>query len=231
MNGMVARMAEKKEKKGFPEQKTRQLLEKYDIPFPNYVLVKSREEAVKKAEEVGFPLVMKIVSSDVVHKTDVGGVQLHITSKKEVAGKWDNIMNNINEHKPDAEITGVFLEEEIKGGHEIIIGGMRDPVFGPTIMFGGVGGIYVELFDDVSFRLAPIGEKEAEKMMRETKGYKILNGYRGQPKADISAVKDLLVKVSHIMDEREEIEELDLNPVRAFPDRTLVLDAKIIKSA
>lgn len=218
------------EKEGLPEQKSRKLLAEYDVPFPKHSLVKSKEEAIEKAGDIGYPLVMKIVSSDVIHKTDVGGVKLHIGGKEEVAEAWDSIIRNVKDHKPEADITGIFLEEEIEGGHEIIIGGTRDPVFGPTIMFGGVGGIYVELFYDVAFRLAPINEKEAEHMMRETKGWKILQGYRGRPNADIDAITDLLVTISNIMDERDEIEELDLNPVRAFSDKVLVLDAKIIRS-
>lgn len=217
-------------KRGLPEQEARKLLAEYGIPFPKHKLAKTRDEAIEIASEIGYPLVMKIVSPDVLHKTDVGGVKLHITNKEKVSKVWKDIMESVKRHEPNAEITGIFLEEEVEGGHEIIIGGTRDPVFGPTIMFGGVGGIYVELFDDVSFRLAPITEKEAEKMMKETKGYKILTGYRGQPKADIDAIKKLLVKVSQAMNERTKIEELDLNPVRAFPDRVLVLDAKIIQS-
>ncbi|NIQ05686.1 MAG: acetyl-CoA synthetase [Candidatus Korarchaeota archaeon] len=217
-------------KRGLPEQEARKLLAEYGISFPKHKLAKTRDEAIEIASEIGYPLVMKIVSPDVLHKTDVGGVKLHITNKKEVSKVWEDIMESVKRHEPDAEITGIFLEEEVEGGHEIIIGGTRDPVFGPTIMFGGVGGIYVELFDDVSFRLAPIAEKEAEKMMKETRGYKILTGYRGQPTADIDAIKKLLVKVSQVMNERTKIEELDLNPVRAFPDRVLVLDAKIIQS-
>lgn len=220
---------EVKEKRGFPEQKSRKLLQEYGITFPPHRLAKNKEEARKKAEEVGFPLVMKIISPDVIHKTDVGGVQLHIQNKEEAVETFDEIMDNVKEHKPDAEIVGILLEKEVEEGHEIIVGGTRDPVFGPTVMFGGVGGIYVELFDDVAFRLAPINEEEAERMLKETKGYKILKGYRGQPQADLSAIKELLVKISQVMKERDEIMELDLNPVRAFPDRVLVLDAKIIR--
>lgn len=221
---------ETKGKTGMPEHKAREFLSKHGIPFPKYKLATSKKDALEKATDVGFPLVMKIASPDVIHKTDVGGVKLHLKSKEEVATAWDEIMEKVNKYKPNAKILGTFLEREIEEGHEIIVGGTKDPVFGPTIMFGGVGGIYVELFDDVAFRLAPIDKKEAKKMMEETKGYKILNGYRGQPKADLSVIKNLLVKVSRIMDENEWISELDLNPVRAFPDKVLVLDAKIVKA-
>jgi len=220
------------EKRGHPltEAETKALLEKYGIPFPKRAIAKSKEEAVEKAKEIGFPIVMKILSPDIIHKTDVGGVILDIKNENEVATAWDNMMNNVKKKAPSARIEGVLLEEMIKGGYEVIIGGLRDPVFGPVVMFGGLGGIYVELFEDVSFRLAPIDEREAEEMMKETKGYQILAGYRGMEKGDLEGLKNLLVKVSQIMAEHSEILELDLNPVRVFPNRVVVLDAKCIVS-
>jgi len=215
-------------KKALTELEAKELLEKYGIPFPKRALAKTKEEAVKKAGEIGYPLVMKILSPDIIHKTDVGGVLLNLRSEEEVAKAWDEMMKNVSEKAPNARIEGVLLEEMVDGGYEVIIGGLRDPVFGPVVMFGGLGGIYVELFEDVSFRLAPIDEKEAEEMLRETKGYKILSGYRGMPRGDIEKLKRLLVDVSKIMAERDDILELDLNPVRVFPDRVVVLDAKVI---
>lgn len=215
-------------KRALTEMKAKALLEEYGIPFPKRALARTKDEAIKKANEVGFPLVMKIVSPDIVHKTDVGGVLLNIRSEEDVAKGWDEIMNSVKAKAPNAKIDGIMLEEMIEGGYEVIIGGLRDPVFGPVVMFGGLGGIYVELFEDVSFRLAPIDEIEAEEMLKETKGYKILSGYRGMPRGDIDGLKRMLVAVSKIMAERDEILELDLNPVRVFPDRIVVLDAKII---
>ncbi len=215
-------------KKALTEMVAKDLLEKYGVNFPKRAIAKKREEVAEKAKQVGFPLVMKILSPDIIHKTDVGGVVLDIKSEEEALKAWGEIMSNVKKKAPKARIEGVLLEEMVSGGYEVIIGGLRDPVFGPVVMFGGLGGIYVELFEDVSFRLAPIDELEAEEMLKETKGYKILTGYRGMPKGDIEGLKKLLVTVSKIMAEREDILELDLNPVRVFPDRVVVLDAKII---
>jgi len=212
------------------ELEAKKLLERYGIPFPKRGIAKSREDAVKIAKEVGFPCVFKILSPDIIHKTDVGGVILNINSEEEAAKAWDTIMENVKKKAPNARIEGILIEEMIKGGYEIIIGGLRDPIFGPVVMFGGLGGIYTELFEDVSFRLAPIDEKEADEMIKETKGYKILIGYRGMPPANLDLIKKILVTVSKIMVDIPEILELDLNPVRAFPDRVVVLDAKIICS-
>jgi len=221
-------MQAQKHGKPLTEAETKNLLEKYGVPFPKRAVAKSKEEAIKYAKEVGFPIVMKILSPDIIHKTDVGGVVLNIDSEEKVAEAWDTIMNNVKQKAPNAQIDGVLLEEMISGGYEIIIGGLRDPVFGPVVMFGGLGGIYVELFQDVSFRLAPISEKEAEEMIKETKGYKILAGFRGMKPANIEEIKKLLVNISKVMADRSDILELDLNPVRAFPDRVVVLDAKCI---
>ncbi|MHA1590595.1 MAG: acetate--CoA ligase family protein [Candidatus Njordarchaeales archaeon] len=218
------------ERKGRPltEVETKSLLEQYGIPFPKRAIAKTREEAIKKSREIGFPIVMKILSPDIIHKTDVGGVILDIKNEEEVGKAWDQMMQSVKQKAPSARIEGVLLEEMIKGGYEVIIGGLRDPVFGPVVMFGGLGGIYVELFEDVAFRLAPVDEREAEEMMKETKGYQILAGYRGMERGDIEALKKLIVKVSQIMNKHEEILELDLNPVRVFPNRVVVLDAKCI---
>lgn len=210
------------------ELEAKAFLEKHGIPFPRRAIARTKEEAIEAAKKVGFPCVFKILSPDIIHKTDVGGVILNIRNEEEAARAWDTIMANVRRHKPDARIEGVLVEEMVQGGYETIIGGMRDPVFGPVVMFGGLGGIYVELFQDVSFRLAPIDEREAEEMMRETKGWKILTGYRGMPRGDIEGLKRMLVTVSKIMVEYPEIAELDLNPIRVFPDRCVVLDAKII---
>ena len=215
-------------RKALTELEAKNLLEKYGVPFPKRAIAKSREEVVDKAKEVGFPLVMKILSPDIVHKTDVGGVILNIKDEEEALKAWDTIMNNVKKHAPNAKIDGVLLEQMVEGGYEVIIGGLRDPVFGPVVMFGGLGGIYVELFGDTSFRLAPIDEIEAEEMLKETKGYVILSGYRGLPKGDIESLKKLIVKVSKVMSEHSEILELDLNPVRVFTKGVVVLDAKII---
>ncbi len=213
-------------KKPLNEVETKKLLKEYGIPFPKNAVAKTVEEAVKYSNEIGYPVVMKIVSPDIIHKTDVGGVVVGISNAEEARNAFETIMKNVKEKAPNAKIEGVLIEEMIQGGHEVIIGGLRDNTFGPLVMFGGVGGIFVELFEDVSFRLAPVNHAEALEMIKETRGYKILQGYRGMPPGDLDGLADLIIKISMIMDKHSEILELDLNPVRVFSDRVVVLDAK-----
>ncbi len=215
-------------KKALSELETKMLVKKYNIPVPKSALAKTADEAVNIANKIGYPVVMKIMSPDIIHKTDVGGVLVGLNTAEEVRRGFEKIIKSVSERAKGARIEGILVEEMIKGGYEVIIGGLRDSVFGPIIMFGGVGGIYVEIFKDVSFRLAPVSKEEAFEMIRETRGYKILQGYRSIPPADLDALADLISKVSHIIDEREEILELDLNPVRVFKDKIVVLDAKAI---
>lgn len=213
-------------KKPLTEVETKEIIKKYGIPLPKSGVAKSANEAVEIAKKIGYPVVMKVVSPEIIHKTDVGGVVLNLDSDEKVAAAYNHIMDNVKNRKPDAKILGVLIEEMVKGGHEVIIGGLRDNVFGPVVMFGGVGGIYVELFQDVSFRLAPLDKSTAIEMIKETRGYRILQGYRSIPPGDIDSLAELIVKVSEIMNDHPEIVELDLNPVRVFSNRVVVLDAK-----
>jgi len=216
--------------KGKPltELEAKELLEKYGIPFPQRAIAKTENEAIQKAREIGYPVVLKIVSPDIIHKTDVGGVKIGIRNDEDARKAFREIIESVKQKKPNAHIEGILVEEMIQGGYEVIIGGLQDPTFGPVIMFGGLGGIYVELFKDVTFRLAPIDYDEAEEMIKETKGYEILRGFRGKEPANIEILKDLLVKTSKILAENQNILELDLNPVRVFRNRAVVLDAKIL---
>ncbi len=216
--------------KGKPltELEAKELLEKYGIPFPQRAIAKTENEAIQKAREIGYPVVFKIVSPDIIHKTDVGGVKIGIRNDEDARKAFREIIESVKQKKPNAHIEGILVEEMIQGGYEVIIGGLQDPTFGPVIMFGGLGGIYVELFKDVTFRLAPIDYDEAEEMIKETKGYEILRGFRGKEPANIEILKDLLVKTSKILAENQNILELDLNPVRVFRNRAVVLDAKIL---
>ncbi len=216
--------------KGKPltELEAKELLEKYGIPFPQRAIAKTENEAIQKAREIGYPVVLKIVSPDIIHKTDVGGVKIGIRNDEDARRAFREIIESVKQKKPNAHIEGILVEEMIQGGYEVIIGGLQDPTFGPVIMFGGLGGIYVELFKDVTFRLAPIDYDEAEEMIKETKGYEILRGFRGKEPANIEILKDLLVKTSKILAENQNILELDLNPVRVFRNRAVVLDAKIL---
>lgn len=218
-------------RKALTELEAKEFLRKYGISVPKFAVATNADEVANKAKEIGFPVVLKILSPDILHKTDVGGVIVGVKNEQEAKEAFNKIMENVKKKAPNAKIEGVLIEEMVKDGHEVIIGGLRDPTFGPVIMFGGLGGIYVELFKDVTFRLAPIDYHEAEDMIKETKGYKVLTGFRGMESANIELLKDLLVKTSKIIAENKDILEIDLNPVRVSKSRAVVLDAKIIKEA
>ena len=184
------------------------------------------------AKSIGYPAVLKLWSPDVVHKSDVGGVRLGIRSEEEAARAFDQIAAALKEAEPKARFGGVTVERMVSGGVETIIGMTRDPSFGPVVLFG-LGGISVELLRDVSLRLAPLTETDADEMVREIRGYPLLEGYRGSPAVDVSALHDMLHRVSLLAIEHPEIAELDLNPVLAFPGRepALALDARLKLSA
>ncbi|MEM2220087.1 MAG: acetate--CoA ligase family protein, partial [Candidatus Korarchaeum sp.] len=162
----------------------------------------------------------------VIHKSDVGGVKVNLRSEDDVRRAYREIVDNVRRRVPDARIEGILVQEFAPPGAELIIGLIRDPQFGPTVMFG-LGGIFVEVFRDVSFRVAPLSEQDAETMIKEIKAYKLLTGFRGAEPVDINAIKDALIKVGRIGVENEEIAEMDLNPVIAYPKGIKVVDARI----
>lgn len=217
------------------EEKRRKLLEHeafeviraYGIPAPETALAKTPEEAVALAEKIGYPLVLKIVSPDISHKSDVGGVILNVKSKEEVVEAFNKIHENVSRKAPGAKIVGVLIQKMAPQGLEVIIGGLRDNIFGPVVMFG-LGGIFVEVLRDVSFRIAPLTEEDALEMMKEIKASKLLDGYRGQPPVDKKALAEILISISKLLEENPEIESVDLNPVMAYPDKVAVVDARII---
>ena len=188
----------------------------------------TRGEAAGMAKAVGFPAVMKVRSPDVVHKTDVGGVRLRIQSEEEAARAFDEIAMSLREAEPKARFEGVTLERMVSGGVETIVGMTRDPSFGPVVLFG-LGGVSVELLHDVSLRVAPLTDRDAEEMLREIRGYPLLEGYRGSPPVNQAALKDLLHRVSQLALDHPEVGELDLNPVLALPGDApaIVLDARL----
>jgi len=173
---------------------------------------------------LGYPVVLKAISKKVSHKTDVGAIFLSLYSEKAVQDAFDEISKNVKKAK--AKLDSVLVQKMIVGGQEIMIGGKKDPQFGQTIAFG-LGGIFVEVLEDVAFRVVPITKKDAEKMMKEIKGYKILSGFRGK-KYDTGAIVDALMKISKMLDENQNIAELDLNPIIALPKGTIAVDARII---
>lgn len=212
------------------EHEAFKLLEKYGIPYPPYGLARTAEEAGRIAREIGFPVVLKIVSPDVVHKTDVGGVILGLNNEEEVVKGFNTIMNKVKAWNPGARVEGVLVQKMITGGVEVIIGGVRDPVFGVVLMFG-LGGVFTEVLRDVSFRVWPISYDDVIEMINEIKGASILWGYRGQEPVDINNIADIMLKFGRLLEENTEIESADLNPIRVFSNGSLVIDARFIIKA
>ncbi len=212
------------------EYEAKQVLRAYGLPVPNEKLAKTLDEALKYAEEIGYPVAMKLMSPQILHKSDAKVVLLNIKTPEELREKWGEIHENARKYRPDAEILGVLIAPMLKPGREVIIGLTEDPQFGHALMFG-LGGIFVEVLKDVTFRIIPISERDAEKMIREIKGYPILAGARGEEPADIDAIVELLMKVSELVDElKDYIKEMDLNPVFVYEKGrgAVVVDARII---
>ena len=217
----------KKEKRSLLETEAKELLREYEIPVPDFKLIKSEDEIIGLAKEINFPIVMKIVSPDIIHKTDAGGVKIGIKTEKEARIAYQEIIFEAKKYNKEAKILGIIVYPMIPQGTEIIIGMMKDPHFGPVIMFG-LGGIFVEILKDISFRILPIEERDAEEMISEIKGYKILKGIRGEEPKDIEAIKDLLLKISQLTLDNPEINEIDLNPIFVFNKGLQVVDARMI---
>ena len=199
------------------DAEARDILEAYRIPIPASRLCASADEAVAFAEEIGYPVVMKIASPDILHKTDIGGVRLNVSSATEVRDSFDLMTFRALRHMPDATIWGCLVQQQVRGGKEIILGMNRDPQFGPLVMFG-LGGIYVEVLKDVAFRVAPFSRDEANAMMREIRSFNLLRGVRGQPPSDIGACVDTLLKLSQLVTDFPEIVEMDINPLMVFEE-------------
>jgi len=212
------------------EIESKELLKKAGIPVVETRLAKSSDDAVAIARELGFPVALKIVSPDVVHKSDAGGVKLGLKTTRQVAKAYDDIMKSVEAKVPQAKIIGVAVQKMARPGVEVIIGMSKDPQFGPVLMFG-LGGILVELLKDVSFRIVPLVKRDAREMIKEIKGYPLLEGFRGSEPADVPYLEDLLLKVSDFVDKNPQIKELDLNPIFAYKDGAVAVDARVIIEA
>jgi acetyltransferase len=211
------------------EHESYEVLKAYHFPVIKSSLARNKTEAAEAAQKIGFPVVLKIASPDILHKFDFGGVKLNLNNKDEVGQAYEKILKNVLTKKPKAKIRGVLVEEMASQGKEIILGMSRDPQFGPILMFG-MGGIYVEVLEDVSFRLAPIRELTADMMIMRTKTHKILEGFRGEPAYDIKAVSECLKRLSQLVTDFEEIKELDINPLFVYEKGKgcAIVDARII---
>jgi len=204
-------------------------LEEYGIAYPDHCFVKTMDEAITAAEKIGYPVVLKVVSSQVPHKSDSGGVRVNIKDAEKLQTQFKAIKECVAKAVPDAKIEGMMVCKHAEDGLELIVGGIQDPVFGPTIMVG-LGGIFTEVLKDVAFRVAPISPRDASQMIRELKGFDLLTGARGSKKCDIHGLERLLIQVSHMICINPEIQELDLNPVRIYEKGLLALDARILKA-
>jgi 4-hydroxybutyryl-CoA synthetase (ADP-forming) len=195
------------------EEEGYEVLTSYGFSTPKKILGTTEEECAKAAkDEIGYPVVMKIVSPDIIHKSDAGGVKVGLKNDNEIKAAFKEIMNNAKSYKSDARIKGILVQEMITSAKEIILGAKHDPLFGPLVMVG-LGGIYVEVLKDVVFRLAPIDEQEAEKMIESIKAIKLLKGIRGEAPSDLAAVADSLQRLSQLITDFPEIEEFDINPL------------------
>jgi acetyltransferase len=211
-----------------PPDKVGGILESYGFKFPKSKLVENADEAVSFASSVGYPVVLKIVSPDVVHKTDAGGVVLNLKDEKDVRAGFSKMLDDVKRNIPNVKIDGLLVQKMISGGRETILGMKMDPSFGPLIMFG-LGGIYVEVLKDVSFRIAPISDLDAHEMIKNIKSYPLLSGVRGEESVDIEAIEGYIQRLSRLVEDFPEIEEMDINPFMAFEKGKCcnVLDARI----
>ncbi len=214
------------------DAEAREILEAYGIPLPKSVVAATPEEAVTAAESIGYPVVMKIASPDILHKTDIGAVKLNINSAGEVRDAFDLLVYRSKRFMPDATIWGCQIQQMVKGGREVIIGMNRDPQFGPLLMYG-LGGIYVEALKDVTFRVAPIDRRQAREMLPEIRSFNLLRGVRGEKPADLEGVADTLVRISQLVTDFPEIVELDINPLMVFTagQGVLGIDARLALQA
>lgn len=197
----------------------------YGMPIPKARVATSKDEAARTADEIGYPVVMKIVSPEIVHKTDLGGVVLNVGSRDEVEENYDRMLQKMRLAMPQATIRGVLVQRMYPAGKEVIVGAVRDPQFGPLIMFG-LGGIYVNFLRDVSYGLAPLTETEARQMIQGTKAYALLSGVRGQAPSDVESIVQVMIQLSRIMIRFEEIVEMEINPLFAYERGCLAVDVR-----
>jgi acetyltransferase len=209
------------------EDEAMQILTYYGFQFPKRALARTSKEAVQIASQIGFPVVMKISSPDILHKTDVGGVRVNVKTPNKAEDAFLEITSNARRIMPDAFIKGVMIFEMLKGGKEVILGVTYDRTFGHLIMFG-LGGIYVEVLKDVAFRIVPVTRQNAIAMVNEIKTIGLLRGARGEPPADIDAIASSIVNLSCLVSDFPEIQELDVNPLMVMERGAMALDARII---
>jgi acetyl-CoA synthetase (ADP-forming) len=223
----ILSQAYKEGRKSLLETEAKTVCMDYGIPVTKFALARNEAEAVECAGTIGYPVVLKIVSPDIIHKSDIGGVVVDVKDAKRVRDAYDQILKNVKNHDAKARITGILVQEMAPSSTEVIVGAIKDPQFGPAIMFG-LGGIFVEVLKDVTFRIAPITEDEACEMISEVKAYPLLEGYRNTPPADTKAIANILLNTSRLVTDHLEIKELDLNPILVYKNGAKTVDARII---
>jgi acetyl-CoA synthetase (ADP-forming) len=223
----IINQAKKESRKVLLEPEAKIICMEYGIPVTVFKVASNVDEAARCADEIGYPVVLKIVSPDIIHKSDAGGVIINLKNSAEVSEAYRKILENVGKYNANAKIVGVIVQEMAPQSTETIVGAIKDPQFGQTLMFG-LGGIFVEIFKDVSFRIAPITPDDAKEMITELKSYPLLKGFRNTPPADIDALVNVLCNTSRLVMDHPEIKELDLNPVIAYQKGAKAVDARII---
>lgn len=227
MTTKIVRQAKKEGRAALNEVESKELLAKAGIPVVPTKLARTKAEAVALARELGLPVALKIVSPQILHKTDIGGVALGLSSAAQVARAYTQIIAAARERAPGAQVTGVSVQPMAPPGVEVIIGLTKDPQFGPVLMFG-LGGVLVEIIKDVSFRIVPLERRDAAQMIREIKGFPLLTGYRGSKPTNLRSLEKILMSLSAFAEKNPEIKEIDLNPIFARPDGAVAVDARVI---
>ena len=223
----VIKQAQSQKRTLLNEVEAKAVLEEIGIPVTRTQLATTGAEATKLAASIGYPVVLKIVSNDIVHKSDVGGVKIGLKDAKEVEAAYNEIIANAKKAEPAARIDGVSVQPQARAGTEVVLGMSKDPQFGPVLMFG-LGGILVEILKDVSFRIVPLTNRDASQMVREIKAFPVLQGYRGMEPADLATLEKALLTLSDFAENNPEVREMDLNPVFAYKDGAIAVDARII---
>lgn len=209
------------------EVESKELIKEAGINVTETRLARSRDEAVRISGQMGYPVVLKIASQEITHKSDAGGVKLEILTPEGAGEAYDQIIHSVAEKHPQATLQGVTVQKAVRPGVEVIMGMFKDGQFGPVLMFG-LGGVWVEVLKDVSFRIVPLTRRDAASLIREIKGYPVLEGRRGREGADLSSLEEALLRLSAFVEKHPEIKELDLNPIFAYSDGYVAVDARVI---
>lgn len=224
---MILDQARKEKRIYLTEVESKNYISEAGIPVTEAFLATSETEAAALGLQLGFPVAMKVMSNDIIHKSDAGGVKLGLSSTEEINNGYREILTSARKYNPAAVIQGVSIQQMARPGQEVIMGMTKDPQFGPVLMFG-IGGVMVEIMKDVSFRLVPLQPEDATEMVREIKGYPLLTDFRGSEPCDVPYLEQILLKLSAFIELHPEIKELDLNPVFAYRQGAMVVDARVI---